>query len=61
MKKCFIIGGGSFDGFFDNIQEDDLIIAADKGYKYANKVGLVPDYLIGDFDSSSKPAIFSVL
>lgn len=61
MKKCFIIGGGSFDGFFDNIQEDDLIIAADKGYKYASKVGLVPDYLIGDFDSSSKPDLKNVI
>lgn len=61
MKKCFIIGGGSFDGFFDNIQEDDLIIAADKGYKYASKVGLVPDYLIGDFDSSSKPDFKNVI
>lgn len=55
MKRCFIIGGGSFDGFFDQVTDADLVIAADKGYKYAKEAGILPDYIIGDFDSASKP------
>lgn len=55
MKRCFIIGGGSFDGFFDQVTESDLVIAADKGYKYAKEAGIIPDYVIGDFDSAAKP------
>ena len=37
MKKCFIIAGGDFDGFFDEINENDLVITADKGFRYAEK------------------------
>lgn len=61
MKKCFIIGGGSFDGFFDEIHDDDLLIAADKGFKYIRGVGLVPDYVIGDFDSTTRPDFKNVI
>lgn len=61
MKKCFIIGGGSFDGFFDKIHDDDLLIAADKGFKYITGVGLVPDYVIGDFDSTTRPDFKNVI
>ena len=35
MKTCYIIGGGSFDGFFDEIRKDDLVLAADRGYRLA--------------------------
>lgn len=55
MKKCFIIGGGNFNGFFDQVTDADLVIAADKGYKYAKEAGILPDYIIGDFDSANKP------
>lgn len=55
MKKCYIFAGGDFDGFFDKIKKDDLIIGADKGYTYIEKIGLKPDLIIGDFDSSNVP------
>lgn len=55
MKTCYIIGGGAFDGFFDKIEEDDLVLAADKGYTLAQKQAIKVDYIIGDFDSSKKP------
>lgn len=55
MKKCFIIGGGNFDGFFEQVSDTDLVIAADKGYKYAREAGISPNYIIGDFDSATKP------
>lgn len=61
MKKCFIIGGGSFDGFFDEISEEDLVIAADKGYEFLKQVGIVPNYVIGDFDSTNKPDLENII
>ena len=37
----------------------DYIICADAGYEHAKSVGIVPDILVGDFDSlSEKPAEF---
>ncbi len=37
-------------------REDDLILCADAGYKLARRLGLKPDAVIGDFDSSEAPA-----
>lgn len=61
MKRCFIIGGGNFDGFFDEICEDDLVIAADRGFDLAKKSNLRIDYAIGDFDSTKKPAFSNII
>lgn len=61
MKRCFIIGGGNFDGFFDEICEDDLVIAADRGFDLAKKANLRIDYAIGDFDSTTKPAFSNII
>ena len=55
MSKCYIIAGGEFDGFYDKIKEDDLVIAADKGYEYVKNEGLKADFIVGDFDSTSLP------
>lgn len=55
MDTCYIIAGGSFDGFFDDIKENDLVIAADKGFKYAKESNIEIDYAVGDFDSTKKP------
>lgn len=55
MKKCFIIAGGDFDGFYDFIGGEDFVIAADKGYTYARNSGISCDLIIGDFDSSDMP------
>lgn len=55
MKTCYIIGGGSFDGFFDEIKKNDLVLAADRGYRLAKSENIKVDYIIGDFDSSKRP------
>lgn len=55
MKTCYIVGGGEFDGFFDKVDKSDFVIGADKGYKNLLKVGINPDLIIGDFDSSEEP------
>ena len=61
MKTCYIIGGGSFDGFFDEIRKDDLVLAADRGYRLAKEEGIKVDYIIGDFDSSKRPDDINVI
>lgn len=61
MKRCFIIGGGNFDGFFDDITDNDLVIAADKGLDFAKKSNLKIDYAIGDFDSTTKPDFSNII
>lgn len=49
MKKCLIIAGGEFSPV--DINEYEYIIACDKGYEYAQKLGVKPDAVIGDLDS----------
>ncbi len=55
MKTCIIIAGGDFDGSSIKAEElrseAELIICADRGLQYADKLGLKPDIVIGDFDS----------
>lgn len=61
MKTCYIIGGGSFDGFFDEIGKNDLVLAADRGYQLAKSENIKIDYIIGDFDSSKRPDNVNVI
>ncbi len=50
MKKCLIITGGEYSEL-PSPADFDLIIACDKGYEYAKRGNIVPDLIIGDFDS----------
>ena len=52
-KKAFIYTGGTvFDEYVTEKPEaGDLIIAADAGYLTAQKMGITPDVLLGDFDT----------
>ena len=52
-SRCVIIGGGdcSVDILKSNISSDDFVICADSGYDIAILADIVPDLLIGDFDS----------
>ena len=55
MKQlCAIISGGQEDDLF-GIRAADFIIACDRGYAYAQKAGIRPDLLVGDFDSYDGP------
>lgn len=51
MPRCLIFCAGEFDGFLFPILEEDLILAADGGYRYVNQCGLKPHFILGDFDS----------
>ena len=52
-RRCVIIGGGdcSTEILKNNIHSDDFVICADGGYDITNECGIIPDLLIGDFDS----------
>jgi len=50
MKTCLIISGGSFHTLPDHLKYD-YVIAPDHGYDYAMRMGIVPDLILGDFDS----------
>ncbi len=50
MRTCVIIAGGDLRGEV-HVPEDALLICADCGYRHAKRLGLVPDVLMGDFDS----------
>ena len=50
-KTCIIVGAGDFTPDEIEIKEGDLCIAVDGGYLYCKMQGIVPDMIVGDFDS----------
>ena len=40
-------------GFCDEYIKDAVIISCDGGMRHTMKLGIVPDYIVGDFDSVS--------
>ena len=53
MKRALIFCWSESDRYPCEIREDDYIICADSGFKYAERLGVKPDILLGDFDSYS--------
>ena len=51
MKTCLIFCAAEFDHLLEPIRKDDLIIAADGGFRHIKKLGLTPHVVLGDFDS----------
>ena len=58
MGRCFIFAAGTFYGLRTVPAADDLIIAADAGYRICRAQNLTPHLLLGDFDSMEAPADF---
>ncbi|MBR1669246.1 MAG: thiamine diphosphokinase [Butyrivibrio sp.] len=52
--KCVIISAGSFPDVEIELDEGDFCIACDAGFKYAQQLGILPDLIVGDFDSASE-------
>ena len=50
MKRCLIFCAGEFDKPVAPV-ENAFIIAADGGFAHTQKLGLMPDLILGDFDS----------
>jgi thiamine pyrophosphokinase len=51
MMRCVILGA-SPGLYWDERWVPDLVVCADGGFGYAKSLGLTPDIIIGDFDST---------
>ena len=51
MGTCLIFCAAGFDGLLLPPQKDDFILAADGGLTHVQNIGLVPNGILGDFDS----------
>ncbi len=51
MSVCYIISAGDCSYIEIDKKSDDLIIAADAGMNYCKRDNIIPDVIIGDFDS----------
>lgn len=51
-KRVLIFAGGTIDPvFLQEIQQDDIVIGADRGALFLVEHGITPDISVGDFDS----------
>lgn len=58
MRRCVIIGGadiGRYDRVRGYLRRDDFFICCDSGLKHRAGLGVVPDLIVGDFDSHENP------
>ena len=57
-KRCVVIGNASinnYDYLLKEIKEDDFLIYCDGGLKHLEKLKILPNLIIGDFDSFKNP------
>ena len=55
--NCVLFAGGSvtdYDAAKKAVDSADVVICADAGILHAEKIGVVPDFWVGDLDSSDK-------
>lgn len=62
MNSYMIISGGRVDlkslqGMMDRHMDESCVIAVDKGLEVCNRIGIVPDVIVGDFDSASSVVV----
>jgi len=51
VKKCVIFCAGEFKDLVELIGSEDIVIAADGGLQHIAQTALVPNVILGDFDS----------
>ena len=51
MGNCIIFCAAGFDALAEALQSGDFVIAADGGLAHTEKLGIVPNEVLGDFDS----------
>ncbi len=59
MTDAIIVSGGSgstdlLKHFIDSNSDHLILIAADRGLSYLTDMGIIPDYIVGDFDSAGE-------
>jgi len=52
---CLIVSGGDFCPPPEELRAAAFVIACDRGWTYAERLGLAPDLIVGDFDSAPPP------
>ena len=52
---CLIVSGGEFSALPNEFRAAVLVIACDRGYEHAARLGVKPDLIVGDFDSAPPP------
>ena len=60
MRRCVIIGGadiGRYDRIRGYLREGDFYICCDSGLKHREGLDIVPDLIVGDFDSYENPPL----
>jgi thiamine pyrophosphokinase len=60
VKKCTIVSGAPNDNIEflqKNIDKSTFVIGADSGYQKLIKAGIIPNLIMGDFDSSPYPDV----
>lgn len=58
MRRCVVIGGadiGCYDRIRAHLRSDDFYICCDSGLKHREGLGIVPNLIVGDFDSYENP------
>lgn len=64
-NRCLILGGGEIKDYAAvaaQADDDTLVLCADSGFSHCEKLGIKPDFIIGDFDSiSKKPEDIAIL
>ena len=51
MGTCLIFCAAGFDGLLEEVKKEDYVLAADGGLVHVQALGLIPDGILGDFDS----------
>ena len=51
MRTCHIVGAGERTDFKITSVDGDIVVACDGGLKYLDEDNILPDVIIGDFDS----------
>ena len=54
-QLCLIVSGGDYCEIPAEFRDADFVIACDRGWKFAESLDLIPDLIVGDFDSSPMP------
>ena len=52
---CLIVSGGEYSPLPLELEPPAFVIACDRGWRWAERLGLRPDLVVGDFDSAPPP------
>lgn len=58
MNRCVIVGGAGINNYpriKNKLQSDDFYVVCDCGLKHIESLDIVPNLIVGDFDSHEKP------